>query len=432
MRFLGSMVRRRFLWAAAAISIVWASSMGPALAGKEDTNWVTAWGTSQQPNTTPVVLSNASVRLIARVTVPGEAIRIRLDNTFASSALTVGAAYVGQRQRGALVAPGSNKQVTFNGNTTVVIPAGGSVVSDAVALSVDSQQDLAVSLYLPGTNVSASQHGGAVTTSYRTSDNVGNIAADPAAGAFTTTITNMPWLKAIDVLATRTTRAIVLFGDSITDGTCNTLDANDRWHNILSVRLDTEARGNSGVARSALDPTAMRWATVNEGIGGNTLTRANLSPPPDSTPGIERLDRDVLSHSGVSHVVLFMGTNDIRREQTAAAVIAGMQNIIDRARARGLTVFGATIIPRHNVPPSGTNTGWNDAKTAIRNEVNRWMRTSGAFDAVLDFDVVVRSPSNPDLINPPYNCGDGIHPSPTGYYQMGKSVDLNLFKSNSR
>jgi lysophospholipase L1-like esterase len=127
-----------------------------------------------------------------------------------------------------------------------------------------------------------------------------------------------------------------------------------------------------------------------------------------------------------------MGTNDIRREASAAAVIAGMQDIIARVKARGIKVFGATIIPRHNVPPAGTNTGWNDAKTAIRNEVNRWMRTSRAFDAVLDFDRVVGDPALPNLINPPYNCGDGIHPSPIGYYQMGKSVDLELFKVPGR
>ena len=155
-----------------------------------------------------------------------------------------------------------------------------------------------------------------------------------------------------------------------------------------------------------------------------------MQPAPDSIPGIERLDRDVLLHSGVTHVVLFMGTNDIRREASAAQVIAGMQNIIQRVRAQGLKIIGVTIIPRHNVPPAGTNTGWNDAKTAIRNEVNQWIRTSGAFDKVIDFDAVVRDPANPDLLYPAFNCGDGIHPSPLGYYQMGKSVDLDVFEDN--
>lgn len=418
---------RRFAGAALFGALAFA---GPIQADTGNKQWVTSWGTSQQPSAAPVTLTNASVRLIARVTVPGEAIRIRLDNTFAAQPLAVGAAWVGTRQRGALLA--GNVPVTFNGNATVVVPAGGSVTSDSVALKVVSQQDLGVSLYLPGTNVAASQHGGAVTTSWRSADNSGNLAASPAVGGFTTAITSMPWLKAIDVLADKGVRSVVAFGDSITDGTCNTLDANDRWHNIVSVRMDTETRGDSGVARTTLDPSALRYAWVNEGIGGNTVTRVNLSPPPDSTPGIERLDRDVLSHAGVSHVVLFMGTNDVRREQTAAGVIAGMQDIINRVKQRGLKIYGATMIPRHNVPPSGTNTGWNDAKTAIRNEVNHWVRTSGAFDAVLDFDRVVLDPAQPNLINPPYNCGDGIHPSPIGYYQMGKSVDLKLFKPHGR
>lgn len=140
----------------------------------------------------------------------------------------------------------------------------------------------------------------------------------------------------------------------------------------------------------------------------------------------------MLSHSSVTHVILFMGTNDIRRGASAAQVIAGMQNIIQRVKVPGLKIYGATIIPRHNVAPSGTNTGWNPAKTAIRNEVNQWIRTAAPFDAVLDFDKVVRDPANPDLIYPPFNCGDGIHPSPAGYYQMGKSVDLDLFNEKLR
>ncbi len=171
---------------------------------------------------------------------------------------------------------------------------------------------------------------------------------------------------------------------------------------------------------------------MNEGIGGNTITRNALSPPPDSIPGLERLDRDVLSHAGVTHVVLFMGTNDIRREASAAQVIAGMENIIQRVKAKGLRIYGVTIIPRHNVAPSGTNTGWNPAKTAIRNQVNQWIRTVAPFDGVLDFDKVVRQPANGDLLVPAFNCGDGIHPSPAGYYRMGKSVDLDLFEESER
>jgi lysophospholipase L1-like esterase len=230
----------------------------------------------------------------------------------------------------------------------------------------------------------------------------------------------MWWLKAIDVSSSSSTGAIVAFGDSITDGTCSTVDAHDRWEDLLAVRLalDATSRGRPGAHR----------AVINEGIGGNTITRPNLQPAPDSPPGVERLERDVLSHHGVTHVVVFMGTNDIRREAPAAQVIAGMQDIATRVKARGLKVVGATIIPRHNRPPVEGNTGWNAAKTRIRGDVNQWIRTKAPFDAVIDFDKVVQDPGSADLIYPPFNCGDGIHPSPRGYYEMGTSLRLELFR----
>jgi lysophospholipase L1-like esterase len=388
--------------------------------------WVTAFGTSQQPNiAVPLTINNATVRMVARVSIPGDAIRIRLDNTFGQAPVTIGSAFAGPRVQGARLAEGYNKPVTFNGSTQVVIPVGGSVMSDPVSLRVFARQDIGVSLYLPGTNVNPSQHAGAVVTSYLSANNSGDVGSDVTPTPFTATTTSMLLLKSVDVLSSTSQGAIVAFGDSITDGTCTTLDAHNRWEDLVSVRLDL---GDENGKHPLLRDKAM----VNEGIGGNTLTREGLQPPPDSTPGIERLDRDVLSHSSVTHVVLFMGTNDIRREASATQVIDAMKNIIARVKAKGLKILGATIIPRHNVAPSGTNTGWSPAKTAIRNEVNQWIRTSGQFDAVLDFDRVVRDPSNPDLIYPPFNCGDGIHPSPAGYYEMGKAVDLNLFKSPKR
>ena len=134
----------------------------------------------------------------------------------------------------------------------------------------------------------------------------------------------------------------------------------------------------------------------------------------------------------MTDVVLFMGTNDIRRGASAAQVMAGMTSIIERVKAKGLRIVGVTIIPRHNVAPSGTNTGWNPDKTGIRHTVNQWIRTKAPFDAVIDFDRVVRDQANPDLIDTPFNCGDGIHPSPAGYYAMGNSVDLSVFRRRAR
>lgn len=400
---------------------------------------ITAWGTSQQPNVvTQVVTSNATLRLIVRPTIAGDAVSFRLDNTFGTAPLAVGKAYVGPRIQGALVGPGTNRQATFGGVPSVVIPVGSSVSSDPVPMKVLAQQDLAISLYLPGVGVQASQHAQAVVTSYLTPDNAGDAAADENRTAFTLTTTTMPWVKSVDVYTRDAPGAIVAFGDSITDGTCTTLDAHDRWEDLLAVRLDTAITGGSSRPNDLrdwlerADARGGHKSVVNEGIGGNTVTRTGLQPPADSTPGIERLDRDVLSHSGVTDVVVFMGTNDIRREATAAQVIAGLTDIATRLKARGKRVIGVTIIPRHNVAPVGTNTGWNPAKTAIRNQVNQWIRTTRLFDDVLDFDRLVRDPANHDLLYPAFNCGDGIHPSPAGYYQMGKSVDLDLFDGRGR
>ncbi len=393
----------------------------PATGQQSNARWVTAWSTSQQV-LGDERMSNATVRMLARVTVPGEAIRIRLDNAFGSEPVTIGRAFVGHRVRGALLAAGSNRPLTFGGAMDVTIPAGGTVSSDPLSLAVRAQQDLAVSLHVRGGAIRPSQHTNAAVTSYRSADGSGDVAASESAEPFGTTTTATWWLKAIDVLSPSSPGTIVAFGDSITDGTCSTLDAHDRWENVLSVRLGIEHERQGRSTRDGLK------AVINEGIGGNTVTREGLSPPPDSTPGLERLDRDVLSHHGVSDVVLFMGTNDIRRGATAASVIEGTAAIVKRVKAKGIRIVGATIIPRHNVAPTATNSGWNPDKTRIRNEVNQWIRTQAPFDDVIDFDKVVRDQSNPDLLIPEFNCGDGIHPSPLGYYEMGRSIDLSLFR----
>jgi len=396
----------------------------PAARGQQpNARWVTAWSTSQQILGEDRI-SDATVRMLARVTVPGEAIRVRLDNTFGSEPVTIARAFVGYRVRGALLAAGSNRPLTFGGAPEATIPAGGTVSSDPLPLAVRAQQDLAVSLSVRGTAVRPSQHTNAAVTSYRSADGTGDAAANESATPFVMTTAAIWWLKSIDVLSSSSPGTIVAFGDSITDGTCSTLDAHDRWENVLSVRLGLE-HGATRQERGSRDGLK---AVINEGIGGNTLTREGLSPPPDSTPGLERLDRDVLSHQGVSDVVLFMGTNDIRRGATSARVIEATASIVKRVKARGIRIVGATIIPRHNVAPAGTNTGWDVEKTRARNEVNQWMRTKAPFDGLIDFDRVVRDPASADLLLPEFNCGDGVHPSPLGYYEMGRSIDLSLFR----
>jgi lysophospholipase L1-like esterase len=379
----------------------------PAFGQNSTQGWVTAWGTSQQGKAEAKV-TNATARMIARVTIPGDSIRIRLDNTFGTAPVTFGKIMVGPRIQGPAIGVSLNKPVTFGGENSVTVRNGASITSDAVTLRVDAQQDLAVSLFVNGSNVSPSQHNNAVVTSYLTEDNAGDQTSSQDGKAFTKKTTSMFWLKSIDVHPTQPASAIVAFGDSITDGTCTTLDAHDRWEDIVAQRL------------ALMSPVSR--AVINEGIGGNTVTGAHLVPAAASPPGLDRLDRDVLSHSGISHVVLFMGTNDIRREVGAEDVEAGIRDIVTRVKAKGIKVIGVTIIPRH--PDSN---GWSEAKTKIRNQVNDWLRTKAGFDAIIDFDKIVRSSGNHDLLDPAYNCGDGIHPSPIGYFLMGRSVDLGLF-----
>ena len=211
---------------------------------------MTAWGTSQQGLGMNAV-TNTTVRMIARVTVSGEAVRIRLDNTFGTAPLTVGKAYVGQRIQGAALAAGSNRQVFFNTSARVIVPPRGSVTSDPVPMKVLAQQDLAVTLYIPDADVRPSQHSGAQVTSYLAANGAGDVSAEETATPFTGTTTSMWWLKAIDVSSSSSTGAIVAFGDSITDGTCTTVDAHDRWEDLLAVRLALDAanRGQPGRAQ---------------------------------------------------------------------------------------------------------------------------------------------------------------------------------------
>jgi lysophospholipase L1-like esterase len=393
----------------AAIALLAGAMPARAAAG----DWVTAWSSAQQALGEPR-LSNATVRLFARVTLPGDQIRVRLDNSFGQAAVTIGHAAVAPRARGAAIAAGLSRDLRFGGKPGVTIPAGGTVTSDPLALPVAAQEDLAISLFVPDAEVRPSQHNNAYITSYVTENGAGDQTSSEDGRVFTGKITSTYWLKSVLVHATTPASAIVAFGDSITDGTCSTLDAHDRWEDVLGLRL--------ALARP------VRLAVLNEGIGGNTVTKgANYQPALNSPSGVERLERDVLSHAGVSHVVLFLGTNDLRREASAAQVETGIKDIVQRLHARRIKVIGVTILPRHSVVPGVADTGWDDRKSKVRREVNDWIRRRAGFDAVLDFDRLVRTRADADLIEPALGCGDGVHPSPFGYFMLAKSVDLGLF-----
>ena len=377
--------------------------------------WVASWGSALQgPAPEEWTVSNATLRLITRSTIAGDRVRVRLENTFGDQPLTIGAAAVGLRNNGPTLVIGSSRVLHFAGAAAVTIPAGEYVVSDPVDLAVQAEQELAVSLYVPGADVRSSIHRNALTTSYLTESGGGDRTTDAAPDAFTETTTWMHWLSAVEVYSSTAQGAIVAFGDSITDGSCATRDGHDRWVDVLHARL--AASGS-------------RFGLVNAGIGGNTVIRV---PPVGSPPGVERMDRDVLSLAGITHVILFLGTNDLRREATAEQVIAGLEEIVGRARTEGLKVIGTTIIARNPTPRGGLppELGFGPERNARRHAINAWARGNAQLDGLLDFDAVTQDPEHPDLIYPPYDC-DGIHPNVFGYAAMGRSIDLSLFAAGN-
>jgi lysophospholipase L1-like esterase len=396
------------------IVIALIAALGLGVAGSAEArkaDWVAGWGFSIQglaPATT--VVTNETVRMIARPTISGELVRVRLDNTFGTVPLTIGAASIAYRNNGAQLVPGTVRPLTFGGSTSVTIAAGQGVYSDALPFVARAWEDVAISLFVPGDATGQiSRHNNARTTSYLTDAGAGDHTTDETSTAFTGTTSEMYWVSTIDVFS-EAEGAVVFLGDSITDGTGSTTDGHDRWHDIAFLRT---------LLGSKKDPTK---AFVNEGIGGNRVT---VTATQSSPAAVERLDRDVLSRSGITHVVFFEGTNDINSGLVnAEQLIAGMTEIIQRVKARGLKIIGATIIPRSSAT-------WTPLKTEYRNQVNDWIRHHADFDAVIDFDEVVRDPTNPDIMNPIFDLGDHTHPNPFGYLAMGRSINLAVLEGSA-
>ena len=375
--------------------------------------WVASWGSSLQ-GVSPEdwSLTDASIRLIARSSLSGDRVRIRLENTYGQEALQIKKASIGIQNITASLVEGSLREIRFEGSDGVKIDAGNYVLSDPIALSVQAEQSLAVTLYISDADVRSSIHRGAITTSYITEMGAGDRTANVDGEPYVLTTTSMHWLSAVEVFSSSAAGAIVAFGDSITDGSCATVDGHDRWEDVLHTRL----------FESMNSP---RLGIINAGIGGNTAIRV---PPVTSTPGVERMDRDVLNLSGITHLIVFLGTNDLRRGATTQQVIEGLQEIITRGKSKGLKVIAATIIPRNPLPRRGlpADLGFGDEENARRHSINEWIRQNDVLDAVLDFDLVVKDAGNMDLIDPNYDC-DGIHPNIFGYAAMGRSIDLQIF-----
>lgn len=360
----------------------------------------------------PPSFDNQTVRMIVRSSIGGHRVRVQLSNAFGNGALHVGAAHIALRDKDSTIVSGSDRALTFSGEASAIIPAGAEILSDPVDLDVPPLADLAISVYVPGHVDDPTDHLTGLHTTYISGP--GDFTAAPSIVAATTK-ESWYWLSGIEVLAPADTGLIVAFGDSITDGATSTPDTDRSWPSQLAQRL---------VANKA----TAKWAIVNEGISGNRLLNDGMG-----VAALARFDRDVLSQPGVKCVIVMLGINDIgfaslpgaqaSDQVTAQDLIAAHKQIIARAHVRGIRVIGATLTPF-----SGA-TYYSEQGEAAREAVNDWIRTSHAYDAVIDFDAVVRDLANPKQIRPSFNIRDHLHPNDDGYKAMADSVDLSIFNS---
>ncbi len=374
-----------------------------------DQHWVGTWVTSPESGTTS--FNSQTLRLIVHVSLGGDDIRIRLSNAYGTTSLTIGAAHIALRSTGAQIVPDSDRVLTFSGQSSITIPQGALIVSDPVELAVPALGDLAVSVYLPGNTGPATFHAEGKQTSYisPTGDFTGSIALPTSS----TTLSSF-FLTNVEVKASNDGRAIVTLGDSITDGTASTPDSNHRWPNFLADRLQASHHDQD-------------LGVLDQGISGNRILHDIAG-----TNALARLDRDVLSQTGVKYVTVLLGINDIgfsgipafsSQVVSADDIIAGLTQIIERAHARGLRIYGCTLTPFE-----GTFPGYYTPEGEVKREtVNEWIRTSDAYDAVIDFDKAVRDPSHPTRMLAAYDSGDHLHPNDAGYMAMANAIDLSLF-----
>lgn len=418
----------------ARIAVFVAATLLPLAAASND-HWVGTWATAvvrrvqplpapadqttpAQPGAqAPLSLSNQTLREIVHVSIPGSRVRVVLGNEFGNAPLTIGAASLALREKDFKIVTNSNRALTFSGRPAITIPAGGSMISDAVDENVPAMGDLAIDLFLPeGMTPLTSPltvHAGASQTNYVSS--AGNFAGSADFPVLTTTPS---WylLERVEVMAPQDTAAIVTFGDSITDGARSTPNTNSRWPDYLAKRL---------LARSG----SAKLAILNEGIGGNRL----LSDSTDNfgINALARFDRDVLAQPGAAYVVVLEGINDIgggraNPSPSAADLITAQQQLIERAHEHGLKIFGATLTPFEG---AAYYTPEGEAK---RQAVNNWIRTSKAYDGVIDFDAATRDPASQGKFLATYDSGDHLHPNDAGYEAMGKAVELSLFVSGKK
>jgi lysophospholipase L1-like esterase len=393
----------------------------PAAGGGRD-HWVNTWVSMPQltePHNLPPapftgpdgVLHDSTLRQTVRMSVGGHRMRLRFSNAFGGTALPITAVTVALPVDGqagvSAVRPDTTRRVSFNGRPSVTVPVGAQMVSDPLNFPLAARSNLTVTVYLADgqRSLEVTSHPGSRTSSYLLAGNHVDAADLPGA----TRTDHWYFLSGVEVVAGAGTAGVVMLGDSLTDGRGSTTNQNNRWPDQLLNRLH-------GVA------------VLNQAAGGNRVLNDGLGPN-----ALARLDRDVLAQSGVRWLVVFEGVNDIgtaeatpvAQKELAADLIAAYEQIIVRAHAKGLRVYGATLLP------FGGNTGYDDAagvRESTRLVVNEWIRTSGRFDAVIDFDAAVRDPADPRRLAPVADEGDHLHLNPTGYRMLADAVPARLFR----
>ncbi|MFD3841150.1 SGNH/GDSL hydrolase family protein [Streptomyces sp. NPDC058642] len=353
--------------------------------------------------------SERTLRLVVHSSVGGPRVRLRFDNTFAAAPVRIGSATVAVQEAGA-AAQDEPVPVAFRGAVGVEVPAGAQAFSDPLGFEVPADANLLVSFHLPGTVTAAPVHRLAQRRSYVSE--AGDHTADGSATAYTTVLTSWPLLTGVDVGGGP--GSVVLLGDSITDGDKSTVDADRRWPNVLATRL---------LAQDVVP----HYGVLNQGISANRVVTDRypgdgVSTDTGGVSALHRFDRDVLAQTSVRTAVVFQGVNDLRWGATADEVIAGLREIADRGRARGLRMLAATILPCEG------EARCTAAVDGERVAVNAWIRDAGVFDGVLDFDGVVRDPDHPARMLPAYDSGDHLHPGDTGLAALAGSVDLGLLR----
>jgi len=412
---------------AVALLLVFQTLVLPTRAGAQE-HWVVTWATAELLARTPAPpaapaaanpanpaqprplgaagFHNQTVRMMLRASLGGRRLRVKLENAFNSAPLVVGAAHIALRAKDSSIVDGSDRALTFAGKPTCTVGPGVVLLSDPVDLTLAPLADLAVSLYFPSDTGAPTNHATALHNTYVKDGDTTAAAAMPDAA----TTQSYYWLAAIDVDAPAKAGAIVSYGDSITDGARSSNESNHSWPALLAARLAAGKKtANIGVA--------------NLGIGGNRVLRDGAG-----ASALARLDRDVLSQSGVAWLMVLEGINDIGRiattpaeAPTAEELIAAHRQIVEQAHAHGIRVIGCTLTPYEGAGYA------RDAGEAVRAALNAWIRTGGAYDAVVDFEAATRDTANPKRIRPEFDPGDHLHPNDAGYQAMADAVDLGIF-----